>query len=74
MDWFLGRTGLVIVEVTDLVISDDVVILVESLEILVKAFKSLYEEANPWNFVSLVKAKLQVSGGLQEETLQSAHS
>lgn len=50
MDWFLGRTGLVIVEVTDLVISDDVVILVESLEILVKAFKSLYEEASPWNF------------------------
>ena len=57
---------------TDLVFADDAVIFAESLEILVMALEALHEEAKPLGFqVSWPKTKVQVFGGLLDETVQS---
>ena len=83
MDWVLGRVvdqshcGASIgnTKITDLVFVDDAVIFAESLEVLVMAFQALHEEAKPLGLqVSWPKTKVQVSGGLLDEIVQSIHT
>lgn len=83
MDWVLGRAvdqshcGASVgnTTVTDLVFADDAVILAESLEVLVLALEALHEEAKPLGLqVSWAKTKVQVFGGLLDETVQSVHA
>ncbi|KAG0722631.1 Retrovirus-related Pol polyprotein from type-1 retrotransposable element R2 [Chionoecetes opilio] len=66
----LGNT-----KITDLVFADDAVIFAESLEVLVIALEALHEEATPLGLeVSWLKTKVQVFGGLLDETVQSVHA
>ena len=83
MDWVLGRVvdqshcGASVgnTMVTDLVFADDAVILAESLEVLVLALETLHEETKPLGLqVSWTKTKVQVFGGLLDETVQSVHA
>merc|ERR1712035_25095 len=83
MDWVLGRdtdqshcgASVCNTMVTDLVFADDAVILAESLEVLVIALEVLHEEAKPLGLkVSWPKTKVQVFGGLLDETVQSGHA
>ena len=83
MDWVLGRVvdqshcGASVgnTTVTDLVFADDAVILAESLEVLVLALETLHEETKPLGLqVSWTKTKVQVFGGLLDETVQSVHA
>ena len=83
MDWVLGRVvdqshcGASVgnTRVTDLVFADDAVILSESLEVLVMALEALHEEAKPLGLeVSWAKTKVQVFGGLLDETVRSVHA
>ena len=62
-------------KITDHVFIDDVVIFAESLEALVMAFKVLHEETKPLGLqVFWPKSKVQVFGGLLDETVQSIHA
>ena len=62
-------------KITDLVFADDAVIFAETLEVLVMALESLHEEAKPLGLkVSWPKTKVQVFGGLLDETVQSVHA
>ncbi|KAG0712322.1 hypothetical protein GWK47_018747 [Chionoecetes opilio] len=62
-------------KITDLVFADDAVIFTESLEVLVMALGALHEEAKPLGLgVSRLKTKVQVFGGLLDETVQSVHA
>ena len=83
MDWVLGKVadqshcGASVgnTMVTDLVFADDAVILAESLEVLVMALEVLHEEAKPLGLkVSWPKTKVQVFGGLLDDTVQSVHA
>ena len=83
MDWVLGRAvdrshcGASVgnTKVTDLVFADDAVIFAESLEVLVMALDALHEEAKPLGLqVSWTKTKVQVFGGLLDETVRSVHA
>ena len=59
-------------KITDLVLVDDTVIFAESLEVLVMAHDALHKEAKPLGLqVSWPKTKVQVFGGLLDETVQS---
>ena len=78
MDWVLGRVvdhshcGASVgnTKITDLVFADDAVIFAESLEVLVIAFEALDEEAKPLGLqISWPKTKVQVFGGLLDETV-----
>ena len=82
MDWVLGRVieqshcGASVgnTEITDLVFADDAAIFAESLEVLVMALEALHEEVKPLRFkVSWAKTKVQVFGGVLDETVQSVH-
>ncbi|KAG0714334.1 putative uncharacterized transposon-derived protein F52C9.6 [Chionoecetes opilio] len=83
MDWVLGK----VVDqsdcgasfgnrnITDLVFADVAVIFDESLDVLVMALDALQEEAKPLGLkVSWLKTKVQVFGGLLDETVQSVHA
>ena len=60
---------------SDLVFADDAVIFAESLEVLVMALEALHKEAKPLGLqVSWSKTKVQVFGGLLNETVQSIHA
>ena len=62
-------------KITDLVFADDATIFAESLEVLVMALKALYEEVKPLRLkVSSAKTKVQVFGGVLDETVQSVHA
>ena len=85
MDWVLGRVveqshcGASVgnTKITDLVFADDAAILAESLEVLVMALEALHEEeVKPSGLkVSCAKTKVQVFGGVLDETvLQSVHA
>ncbi|KAG0711984.1 hypothetical protein GWK47_019421 [Chionoecetes opilio] len=83
MDWVLGRVvdqsdceaSLGNTKITDLVFADDAVIFAESLEVLVMALVALHEEAKPLGLeVFWLKTKVQVFGGLLNETVQSVHA
>ena len=83
MDWVLGRVveqshcGASVgnTKITDLVFADDTAIFAESLEVLVMALKALYEEVKPLRLkVSSAKTKVQVFGGILDETVQSVHA
>ncbi|KAG0726080.1 Retrovirus-related Pol polyprotein from type-1 retrotransposable element R2 [Chionoecetes opilio] len=83
MDWVLGKVvdqsdcgaSLGNTKITDLVFADDAVIFAESLEVLVMAFEALHEQAKPLGLeVSWLKTKVQVFGGLLDETGQSVHA
>ncbi|KAG0710420.1 Regulator of nonsense transcripts 3A [Chionoecetes opilio] len=53
---------------------DQKVIFAESLEVLVMTLEALHEEAKPLGLeVSWLKTKVQVFGGLLDETVQSVH-
>ena len=78
MDWVLGKVvdhshcGASVgnAKITDLVFADDAVILAESLEVLVLALETLHEDAKPLGLqVSWPKTKVQVFGGLLDETV-----
>ena len=70
MHYAVGNT-----EITDLVLADDAVILVESLEALVMAREALYKKTKHLGLqVSWVQAKVQMVGGLLDESVQSAHA
>ena len=59
---------------TDLVFADDAVIFAESLKVLIMVLEALHEEAKPLGLqVSWPKTKVQVFGGLLDETVQSIH-
>ena len=61
-------------KIIDLVFANDV-IFAESLEILVMALEVLHEGAKPLGLqVSWPKTKVQVLGGLLDETVQSIHA
>ena len=83
MDWVLDRVvdqshcGASVgnTKITDLVFADDAVILAESLEVLVLALEALHEDAKPLGLqVSWPKTKVQVFGGLLDETVQSVRA
>ncbi|KAG0724373.1 putative uncharacterized transposon-derived protein F52C9.6 [Chionoecetes opilio] len=60
---------------TDLVFADDAIIFAESVEVLAVALEALHEEAKPLGLeVSWLKTKVQVFGGLLDETVQSVHA
>ena len=64
-------------KITDLVFADDAAILAESLKVLVMALEALHEEeVKPSGLkVSCAKTKVQVFGGVLDETvLQSVHA
>ena len=61
-------------KITDLVIANDAVIFAESLEVLVIALKARHKEAKSLGLqVICPKTKVQVFGGLLDETGQSIH-
>ena len=79
MDWVLGRvveqshcgTSVGNTKITDL---DDAVIFAESLEVLAMALEALHEEVKALGHkASWAKTKLQVFGGILDETIQSVH-
>ncbi|KAG0727885.1 Metaxin-1 [Chionoecetes opilio] len=79
MDWVLGKVvdqsdcgaSVSNTKITDLVFADETVIFAESLEVLVMALEALHEEAKPLELeVSWLKTKVQVFGGLLDETVQ----
>ena len=81
MDWVLGRVveqsycGASIgnTKITDLVFADDADD--ESLEVLVVALEALHEEVKPLGLkVSWAKTKIQVFGGVLDETVKSVHA
>lgn len=83
MDWVLGKVvdqshcGASVgnAKITDLVFADDAVILAESLGVLVLALETLHEDAKPLGLqVSWPKTKVQVFGGLLDETVQSVRA
>ena len=83
MDWILGRVvdqshcGASVgnTMITDLVFADDAVIFAESLEILELALGVLHEEAKPLGLkVSWPKTKVQVFGGLLDESVESVRA
>ena len=83
MDWVLDKVvdqshcGASVgnAKITDLVFADDAVIFAESLEVLVMALEALHEETKPLGLqVSWPKTKVQVFGGLLDETVQSVHA
>ena len=83
MDWVLGRVveqshcGASVgnTKITDLVFADDAAIFAESLEVLVMALEALHEEVKPLGLkVSWAKTKVQVFGGVLDETVQSVHA
>ena len=83
VDWVLGRVvdqshcreSVANTKIIDLVFADDALIFAESLVILVIALKALHEEAKPLGLqVSWPKTKVQVFGGLLDETVQSIHA
>ena len=83
MDWVLGRVveqshcGVSVgnTKITDLVFADDAAIFAESLEVLVMALEALHEEVKPLGLkVSWAKTKVQVFGGVLDETVQSVHA
>ncbi|KAG0725535.1 Alpha-N-acetylglucosaminidase [Chionoecetes opilio] len=83
MDWVLGKVvdqsdcgaSLGNTKITDLVFADDAVIFAESLEVLVMALEALHKEAKPLGLeVSWLQTKVQVFGGLLDETVQSVHA
>ena len=82
MDWVLGRVeqshcGASVgnIKITDLVFADDAAIFAESLEVLVMALEALHEEVRPLGLnVSWAKTKVQVFGGVLDETVQSVHA
>ncbi|KAG0726190.1 hypothetical protein GWK47_037100 [Chionoecetes opilio] len=58
-----------------LALTDYAVIFAESLEVLVMALEALVKEAKPLGLeVSWLKTKVQVFGGLQDDTVQSVHA
>ena len=60
-------------EITDLVFGDDAVIFAKSMEILVMALEALHEEVKPLGLkVSWAKTRVEVFGGVLDETVQSA--
>ncbi|KAG0725708.1 hypothetical protein GWK47_038100 [Chionoecetes opilio] len=83
MDWVLDKVvdqndfgaSLGNTRITDFILAADAVLLAESLEVLVMALDALHEEANPLGFeVFWLKTKVQVFGGLLDETLQFVHA
>ncbi|KAG0697185.1 Tetratricopeptide repeat protein 17 [Chionoecetes opilio] len=83
MDWVLGKVvdqsdcgaSLGNTKITNLAFADDAVIFAESLEVLVMALEALHEETKPLGLeVSWLKTKVQVFGGLLDETVQSVHA
>ncbi|KAG0710422.1 DNA polymerase alpha catalytic subunit [Chionoecetes opilio] len=75
VDQSVCRASLGNTKITDLVFADDAVIFAESLEVLVMALEALHEEAKPLGLeVSWLKTKVQVFGGLLDETVQSVHA
>ncbi|KAG0711755.1 hypothetical protein GWK47_019963 [Chionoecetes opilio] len=80
MDWVLGKVvdqcdcgaSLGNTKITDLVVTDDSVIFAESLEVLLMALKALHEEVKSLGLeVSWLKTKVQVFGGLLDETVHT---
>ena len=62
-------------EITDLVFANDATIFTESLEVLVMALEALHGELKPLGLkVSRAKTKIQVFGGVLDETVQSVHA
>ena len=58
-----------------IVFADDAAIFAESLEVLVMALEALHEEVKLLGIkVSWAKTKVQVFGGVQDETAQSVHA
>ncbi|KAG0726090.1 hypothetical protein GWK47_037303 [Chionoecetes opilio] len=83
MDWVLDKvvdqsdcgSSLGNTKITDLVFADDAVIFAESMEVLVMALEALHEEVKHLGLeVSWLKTKVQVFGGLLDETVQSVHA
>ena len=57
-------------KIVDLVFADDAAIFAESLEVLVMALEALHEEVKPLGLkVSWAKTKVQVFGGVPDETV-----
>ena len=77
MDWVLGRVvekshcGASVgnTEITDLVFADDAAIFAESLEVLVMALEALHEMKPLGLKVSWAKTKVQLFGGVLDETV-----
>ena len=58
----------------DLVFAEDAVTFAESLEVLVMALEALHKETKSLGLqISWLKTKVQVFGGLLDETVQSIH-
>ncbi|KAG0717266.1 hypothetical protein GWK47_054805 [Chionoecetes opilio] len=83
MDWVLDKvvdqsdcgSSLGNTKITDLVFADDAVFFAESMEVLVMALEALHEEVKYLGLeVSWLKTKVQVFGGLLDETVQSVHA
>ena len=81
MDWVLGRVveqshceaSVSNTDITHLVFADDAAVFTESLEILVMALEALHEEVKPLGLkVSWAKTRVEVFGGVLDETVQSA--
>lgn len=61
--------------VSDLVFAEDVVFFRESLDVLLIALEVLHKEAKPLELqASWVQTKVQVFGGLLDESVQSVHA
>ena len=62
-------------QITDLVFADDAAVFAESLEVLVMALEALHDEVKRLGLTaSWVKTKVQVFGGVLDETVHSVHA